>query len=73
MMLGEMIREILVIIVFIVVILAAAVAVFISVAIVFGIAATVKDELERRKMARLEIQMMEQAEKGLQERERDNG
>lgn len=67
--LGEALRDVLVVGLIIIVIVAVAGAVVISVAIIAGAIFACKDNMEQKKMDRLEPRMMEQAEKGLMERE----
>ena len=67
--LGEALRDVLIVGLIIIVVVAIAGAVFISVAIIAGAIFACKDHLEQKKMERLEPRMIEQAEKGLMERE----
>lgn len=62
-------RDVLIVGLIIIIIVAVAGAVVISVAIVAGAIFACKDNLEQKKIDRLEPRMMEQAEKGLMERE----
>lgn len=67
--LGEALRDVLIVGLIIIVVVAIAGAVFISVAIIAGAIFACKDNMEQKKMDRLEPRMIEQAEKGLMERE----
>ena len=67
--LGEALRDVLIVGLIIIVVVAIAGAVFIAVAIIAGAIFACKDNMEQKKMDRLEPRMMEQAEKGLIERE----
>ena len=71
--LGEALRDVLIVGLIIIVVVAIAGAVFISVAIIAGAIFACKDNMEQKKMNRLEPRMIEQAEKGLMEREKENG
>ncbi len=70
--LGEALRDVLIVGLIIIIVVAIAGAVFISVAIIAGAIFACKDNMEQKKMDRLEPRMIEQAEKGLMEREAKN-